>query len=157
VLLQGDQKALSQDMCAGRAAPLIKLPESSLEYAAPDVVKAVAAGRDSIVADAAFDAWALGAVAYELLTKTCVWSGWHGMTPGERDELIKKRNFPPKFPWEVDGAPALPDAVRSCLRTENAHRPKMKALAETAAAAAEAAVKAAPQVAELGSPLGRGA
>ena len=48
----------------GEAAPL----SFSLTYAPPEVIQGVRAGRRTITADTAMDAWTLGIVAFELFT-----------------------------------------------------------------------------------------
>ena len=55
---------------AGVAAPL----SYTLVYSPPEVAAAVSTGAKSIVADAAMDAWAMGVVAYELLTRQSAFS-----------------------------------------------------------------------------------
>lgn len=48
----------------GQEAPI----SGSLAYTAPEAMRAAAAGATSTIADPAVDAWALGVVAFELLT-----------------------------------------------------------------------------------------
>lgn len=54
----------------GEAAPL----SYTLVYAAPEIADAVEKGVRTVVADAAMDAWALGVVAFELLTRQSAFS-----------------------------------------------------------------------------------
>jgi serine/threonine protein kinase len=51
-------------MHAGYRAPL----SFTLGYAAPEVAFALEQGCDTIVADCPMDAWAIGVIAFELLT-----------------------------------------------------------------------------------------
>lgn len=55
---------------AGAAAPL----SYTLVYSAPEIAEAVATGAKTVVADPAIDAWALGVVAFELLTRQSAFS-----------------------------------------------------------------------------------
>eukprot|EP00892_Ulva_mutabilis_P003267 jgi/Ulvmu1/1311/UM011_0039.1 len=89
---------------AGADAPL----SYTLVYAPPEVAEAAAAGAKSIVADPAMDAWALGVVAYELLTRH---SAFSLLTEG-RDSVVEKLRGVQELPWEGDLAEKDPTARR---------------------------------------------
>ena len=55
-----------QSARAGEPAPLAY----SLQYAAPEVIAAADRGEHGVIASAAVDVWALGVIAFELLTST---------------------------------------------------------------------------------------
>lgn len=98
--------------CAGVQAPL----SFTLGYAAPEVAIALTAGMEVVQAEPAMDAWAIGVIAFELLTgrpafrmehgkqdvscspPTCVWPYvyWHTL-PGSPYVLCS-------VVWRVFGA-----------------------------------------------------
>lgn len=91
---------------AGMEAPL----SYTLVYSAPEVAAAAAAGAKTIVAQPAMDAWALGIVAYELLTRQSAFSllteGRESVRPAcmhacpcvppPREAALRRRRNPPE-------------------------------------------------------------
>ena len=109
---------------AGDTVPLMYSPL----YATPEVAQAVERGDRTIVADAAADMWALGVMAFELLTHQPVFHPW-STTRGTIWAQLCGREA---LPWE-DGAPeqatkvkqlqVLKRAVLECLQREPEDRP----------------------------------
>ena len=99
---------------AGDTAPL----QFTLPYAPPEVVTAYQQGQHTIVASAATDIWALGVIAYELLTREV----WHqGLSQQQITEAISTEG---RLPWEA----ASPEARSELRRTL---RKKLQRLAPT--------------------------
>jgi serine/threonine protein kinase len=118
-------------LCAGMDAPII----FSLAYAAPEIVAAYHAGVKTVLADAAADMWALGVIAFELLTKQRVFTP----TAGVQDVVQRLLGEKPLL-WEGD-SPAtraklrelrgLKRAILSCLDRNPANRPTADALLQS--------------------------
>lgn len=53
-----------------RAGTMAELTNVSLDFAAPEVVRALEAGKTQMKVEPSQDVWALGMVAYELLTRS---------------------------------------------------------------------------------------
>lgn len=108
--------------CADVEAPL----SFSLKYAAPEVVAAYEAKDRTIVANPAMDMWALGLMAYELLTDTSAFPT--GTSARAVCDQIAGRA---PLPWEdPDAGPErlaklrmLRRSLTSCLARDPAHRP----------------------------------
>ena len=109
---------------AGDTVPLTYSPL----YAPPEVAQADERGDRTIVADAAADMWALGVMAFELLTHQPVFHPWS--TP--RETVWAQLCGRAALPWE-DGAPeqatkvkqlqVLKRAVLECLQRKPEDRP----------------------------------
>jgi eukaryotic-like serine/threonine-protein kinase len=63
---------------SGESAPLL----FTLVYAAPEVLRALKDGQDAIIADPALDAWSLGVMAFELLSKE---PAFHVLADGKQE------------------------------------------------------------------------
>eukprot|EP00892_Ulva_mutabilis_P005913 jgi/Ulvmu1/3694/UM017_0111.1 len=109
----------------------------SLKYAAPEVVHALEVGSRSIHVDAAVDIWAIGVIAFELLTGDHAFPT-HNMSAAEAEhaarEAIAGRAA---LPWEGDSQETRErlDALRGmrrtvlrCLERDPAKRPSAAAL-----------------------------
>ena len=66
----------------------------TLSYAAPETVLAIIAGERTVVANPAVDAWAMGVMAWELLTRTKVFE------PGSRALVEQTMQGQAQLPWE---------------------------------------------------------
>lgn len=109
----------------------------SLHYAAPEVVHAVEAGSRTIYVDAAVDMWAIGVIAFELLTSTRIFPV-HVFEDCEgeqraRDALMGRT----PLPWEGQGASVegklvqlrgLRRGVMRCLDRKASARPSAEEL-----------------------------
>eukprot|EP00892_Ulva_mutabilis_P002729 jgi/Ulvmu1/12457/UM009_0109.1 len=112
----------------GSDAPLML----SLAYAAPEVVNAFCRGDTTVRATEALDIWALGVMAFELLTKTTVFpaftpkdhvyrvaagggdSGDSGGSGGDDgSDGSDEGTAPPRYPWEGSSPSAA--GARACL------------------------------------------
>jgi len=109
---------------AGDIVPLSYSPS----YTPPEVAKAVEQGEHTIVADPAADMWALGIMAFELLTTQAVFPPM----VATRETIWAQLCGREALPWE-DGAPeqatkvkqlqVLKRAVLECLQREPEDRP----------------------------------
>ena len=126
---------------AGSTANLVY----SLAYAPPEVVAASAAGERSITAAASADMWAIGVIAYELL------SGQPAFPPGTSqsaiaDALVGKR----KLPWEAASSRQLrmllklKGPVLQCLSRDPELRPTIDQLMANLFSIFQAATTGAP-------------
>lgn len=102
----------------------------SIGYAPPEIVHALERGENAIVADPAADMWALGVIAFELLTNTPVFE--YGTSKKAAFDIITGRG---KFPWEGENSHELLSMLRrlkgtilSCLDRDAAKRPSAAAL-----------------------------
>eukprot|EP00892_Ulva_mutabilis_P002847 jgi/Ulvmu1/12563/UM091_0004.1 len=86
---------------AGVVAPL----SYTLVYAAPEIAEAGAAGLKTVVADPAIDAWALGVVAFELLTGASTFDMLHDGKASVIAQLRGKQ----ELPWEGERFRSRPD------------------------------------------------
>ena len=109
----------------------------SLKYAAPEVVQAVEAGSTTIFVDAAVDIWAVGVIAFELLTGKRAFPNC-GMSLAESNQdardAISGRE---PLPWErsddatmgqLEKLRVLRQTVLQCLEREPAMRPTAASL-----------------------------
>lgn len=120
--------------CAGQKDP----PQCTLGYAAPEVVNAWHA-RQSIAAAPTHDIWALGAMAFEALTRV------PAVDPAAGDAgCVALARGSAQYPWErgdflhyLGGERAAP-AVRSCLERAPGGRPRASELARILGDACEA-------------------
>jgi serine/threonine protein kinase len=110
--------------CAGQEAPIA----CSLAYAAPEVVSALDAGKRSMVVEPALDVWALGVIAFEMLTRQRVFPSFSATREDIMSQLLGKR----LLPWE-EGAEGRDDklvmlrglkrTVLKCLERDPRGRP----------------------------------
>jgi serine/threonine protein kinase len=94
----------------------------SLNYAAPEVLRSQASGQAANDGDPAADVWALGIVAYELLTSSRVFPISAG-PEAIRAQIVGAQ----KLPWEAEVPRALRTAKHSilqCLQRDPGARPK---------------------------------
>ena len=107
----------------------------SLRYTPPEVVLALEAGWKTVTVDSAVDIWAIGVIAFELLTGERAFPH-SGLDPAtaERETLDAISGRTP-LPWErADAAPRL-DKLRGlkrtvlrCLERDPTRRPSAEAL-----------------------------
>jgi serine/threonine protein kinase len=106
----------------------------SPRYAAPEVLQAFEAGEKTIHASPALDIWAIGVIAYELLTDTPVFDRYTS-----REDVISQLVGRKPLPWED---PATKDAslrklrmlkrsITKCLSREPKERPSAQALLDS--------------------------
>jgi serine/threonine protein kinase len=107
----------------GEVAPLTFSPG----YAPPEVIHAYRAGRRTIVADSAVDMWALGVIAYEMLTQQRAFGPQASV-----EETISRTAGEALLPWEEPSRAAqaklrelrgLKRMVMLCLDRNPAQRP----------------------------------
>lgn len=101
----------------------------SLQYAPPEIVAAVETGESTVLADSAADMWALGVIAYELLTRSRTFS--RSLSRHEiRDQIAGRA----PLPWEGEGRQPRLQQLRILKRTVLAclaRDPKRRPTAET--------------------------
>jgi serine/threonine protein kinase len=114
-------------MHAGSEAELL----FSLPYAPPEVATAAANKATSIKVDGAVDIWALGIIAFELLTRQRVFVPFE--TPAEA--IMAQLQGREPLPWEgpdkdklLPRLRALKRSILSCLAMDPAERPTSVAL-----------------------------
>eukprot|EP00892_Ulva_mutabilis_P000884 jgi/Ulvmu1/10797/UM069_0032.1 len=97
----------------------------SLHYAPPEVLLAASAGQRTTVADPKGDVWALGIVAFELLTGTRVFKA-----QADRAEVLPYMSGAQPLPWEAPGRfgvlrklGVLRRTVLACLARNPVERP----------------------------------
>jgi serine/threonine protein kinase len=113
-------------LCAGVAASL----EFTLAYAAPEIVAAYEAGKRTEVVDSAADVWALGVIAFELLTDTRTFPA-DTQASAIIDALLGRAALPWEGPQSDELLPKLRmfrRTVLDCLNRDAAQRPKIKAV-----------------------------
>jgi serine/threonine protein kinase len=131
------------DPCAAsspaHAGTYTRIVTPHLEYAAPEDVAAEEEGQLSSAADCMSDVWALGVIAYELLTHQRAFPH-KASAAGAKSRLIGRE----PLPWELDGSrrdaevdktldllgPWRP-SVLQCLERESVRRPQAAWLAAT--------------------------
>lgn len=116
---------------AGEETPL----SFTLTYAAPEVIAAYEAGNVVHVVQGAADVWALGVIAFELLTKERAF-GMHASAA----EMLQRVASSAPLPWE-EGAPSqaarlaqlrvLRRSVLQCLVRDPGERPTSEALLQS--------------------------
>jgi serine/threonine protein kinase len=108
---------------AGGITPLTFSPG----YAPPEVIHAYRAGHRTIVADSAVDMWALGVIAYEMLTQQRAFG-----PQASAEEMIARTASEAPLPWEEPSPSAqaklrelrgLKRMVMLCLDRNPAQRP----------------------------------
>ena len=127
-----DHMPNTRHMHAGMNVPITY----TLAYMPPEVAVAVELGDRNIVAEAAADVWALGVMAYELLTQTTLFPP----LAGDGDEAWNKLLGKAPLPWEKDapGAAerqaqlrALKRGVLACLHRDPSQRPSCDSVLST--------------------------
>ena len=118
--------AVTGARCAGTKAGLA----FSLNYAAPEVLEAQEAGARTIVAAPAADIWALGVVAYEILSRdrafplTC-------SSASIRAQIMGREELPWERPGRADVLRTAKHSVLQCLARVPSARPTAPQLAAT--------------------------
>jgi serine/threonine protein kinase len=79
------------------AGTLAQLRDVSLDFAPPEVVRALQAGKFQMKVEPSSDVWALGMVAYELLTRSRAFPS--GM---DQDEICDQITGKAPLPWEAE-------------------------------------------------------
>lgn len=79
----------------------------SLAYAPPEVVQRIQDGERKVTADKSADMWALGVIAFELLTGTRIFSP----SSTSKDQAVRMLCGLEPLPWE-DGAEGNEDKLR---------------------------------------------
>eukprot|EP00892_Ulva_mutabilis_P008634 jgi/Ulvmu1/6142/UM277_0001.1 len=103
----------------------------SIKYAAPELIQALEAGDTTIIVDAAVDVWAIGVIAFELLTgeRICATQNVSAV-----QDALAGRSL---LPWEGSGANTeqqlgklrgLRRSVLRCLQRDPTKRPTAAAL-----------------------------
>jgi serine/threonine protein kinase len=117
------------EVLAGETAPLA----FSIGYAAPEVIHALEHGERSVVADPAVDIWALGVIAFELITKMPAFDP--GITKQAALDITSGRG---QFPWEklenrflLSSLQRLKGTILSCLDRNAAKRPSAASLVDS--------------------------
>jgi serine/threonine protein kinase len=143
---------LKSTICPAHAGTYTRTATPHLEYASPEDVAAEADGQLSSAVDCMTDVWALGVIAYELLTHRRAFPQ-EPSTAGAKSRLIGRE----PLPWELDGSrrdtevdktldllgPWRP-SVLQCLERESVRRPQSAWLAATWGALAAKSGKEAP-------------
>jgi serine/threonine protein kinase len=107
---------------AGETCPL----SFSIRYAAPEVAAAFERGENTIVADPAADMWALGVIAYELITNSPVFG-----VSENRESALHKIIGRGSLPWEhpdpevnkLSKLRRLRGTILACLSRDASQRP----------------------------------
>jgi serine/threonine protein kinase len=98
----------------------------SLAYSPPEALQALQEGAVTVTADAAADMWAIGVIAYELITRSPAFPrSW------SRPQLLQAALGGLAYPWEervrsfrnLPELRALCGVVRACLSRDSAQRP----------------------------------
>ena len=106
----------------------------SLLYAPPEIIEAVVARRDYVPVDTAADVWALGVIAFELLTHSRAFPA-----SSTRDSVVAQLLGQAPLPWEAGGAAfgavarlrGLRRSVMRCLARDAHDRPSTAEVVET--------------------------
>ena len=114
--------------CAGSSASL----SYSLKYAAPEVVHELEAGSRTIHVDSAVDIWAVGVIAFELLTGERAFSSVEANSAAQ-DAIAGRILLPWEGPSEatqqrLEKLRGLRRTVMRCLERDPARRPTAAAL-----------------------------
>lgn len=120
-----------------RAGSIARLTYS-LKYSPPEVAVAIEAGSKSIQVDSAIDIWAVGVIAFELLTGERVFNHV-GVDPASaRLEILAALAGRHQLPWErADAAQRLSKlrglrrTVMRCLSRHPSQRPSARALVQS--------------------------
>ena len=108
----------------------------SLKYAAPEVVRALEAGSRTIRVDAAVDIWAIGVIAFELLTGERAFPGAMGSEAAAQEAIAGRV----PLPWEgrsgvvemrLRKLRGMRRTVLQCLDRDPAQRPSSEALLQS--------------------------
>lgn len=110
---------------------MAELSNVSLDFAAPEIVRALEAGKTQMKVEASQDVWALGMVAYELLTRSRAFPS--GMAQQDICDQITGRAM---LPWENEATKRkrllqlkqLKPSVLACLSRNPAERPTAEEL-----------------------------
>lgn len=113
------------------AGTLAQLRDVSLDFAPPEVVRALQAGKFQMKVEPSADVWALGMVAYELLTRSRAFPS--GM---DQDEICDQITGKSSLPWENEATKRdklnklkqLKPSVLRCLSRDPLERPTVEQL-----------------------------
>jgi serine/threonine protein kinase len=113
------------------AGTLAQLRDVSLDFAPPEVVRALQAGKFQMKVEPSADVWALGMVAYELLTRSRAFPS--GM---DQDEICDQITGKSPLPWEnemtkrdkLNKLKQLKPSVLRCLSRDPLERPTVEQL-----------------------------
>lgn len=109
----------------------------SLNYTAPEVLSALESGCDTILVDAAVDMWAVGVIAFELLTGEPAFQAVGWPSPQSQQPVRDAIAGRAQLPWEEGGDTAaqrlrrlrgLRKTVTMCLQRDPSKRPSADAL-----------------------------
>jgi serine/threonine protein kinase len=98
----------------------------SLPYAPPEVAAAAARNQKEIKVDAAVDVWALGIIAFELLTRQRVFVPFETPAGAIMEHLLGKAPLPWQGPEKdtlLSKLRVLKRSILSCLAFDPAERP----------------------------------